>query len=261
MVSICSIIKNEQLYLKEWIDWHLSIGFDRIYLCEDIGSKSHDHIVKEYPEVVLFKYNDEISKYEKSTNGSYRQVAYYEWFVDNFGKETDWCAFIDLDEFIHMDHYNNIKDFLLEYEGYNALYVYWRFYGANGHISRPTGLVQDNYTEITDFPNDNGWRYKSIANMKNKPIFLSCHLVKGGVNSFKIPSHRFRNFHKIWINHYFTKSWEDWCERFISKGDLSKGHRKLDEFFILNPDMVLKKKEMMEFYEKKVVTYRKQASR
>ena len=31
-ISICAIIKNEHEYLKEWIDYHLNIGFDSIFL-------------------------------------------------------------------------------------------------------------------------------------------------------------------------------------------------------------------------------------
>jgi len=44
MIYICSIIKNEHQYLEEWIDYHLNLGFDGIYLVEDVTSKSHSNI-------------------------------------------------------------------------------------------------------------------------------------------------------------------------------------------------------------------------
>jgi hypothetical protein len=48
--AICTCIKDENDYLKEWIDWNLKAGFDHIYLYEDNGSKSHKSITDLYPK-------------------------------------------------------------------------------------------------------------------------------------------------------------------------------------------------------------------
>lgn len=255
--SICAIIKNEQLFLKEWIDWHLSIGFDSIYLCEDIGSTSHKEITDQYCNVTLLQYNDDMSQYENG-RGAFRQYAFYSYFIKHYKHIADWCAFIDVDEFIHIEDNKNIKELLSDYDKFNALYIYWKFYNANNHIKRPIGLIQNNYIEEIETDSfDNGWKYKSIANF-NKPIkMISVHNIINGVNSFKMKTHRIRTYHKIWINHYFTKSWEDWCERFISRGDAHPGHRKIEDFFKLNPTMLSKKDELMKFYEEKVAANRK----
>ena len=155
----------------------------------------------------------------------------------------------------------SIKDFLIQYNEYGALYLYWVFYNANGHIKRPNTGVQEAYTKKSDFCLDNGYRFKTITNFsKRVPKLQSCHKIGDGVNTFKIPTSRIRTFHKAYIKHYFTKSWEDWCERFISRGDLHDGHRKLQQFFISNPEMLNKKEELMKFYEEKVIAYRKCAS-
>lgn len=52
-VGICTIIKDEQDYLEEWIEYHLSLGFTGIYLFEDITSTSHKSICSKYTEVSL----------------------------------------------------------------------------------------------------------------------------------------------------------------------------------------------------------------
>lgn len=257
--GICAIIKNEQLFLKEWIDWHLSIGFDEIYLCEDIDSISHKDITDQYTNVRLLQYNDDMSQYETG-HGSFRQYAFYSYFVNKFKDKLDWCAFIDIDEFIHIEGNKNIKELLSDYDEFDALYVYWKFYNANNHIKRPIGLIQDNYAEEAEIDYfDNGWRYKSITNFNKSSIkMISVHNVAtNGVNSFKMKTNRIKTYHKIWINHYFTKSWEDWCERFISRGDTYPGHRKIEDFFKLNPSMLEKKDELLKFYEEKVAANRK----
>ena len=41
---ICTIIKDEFEYLKEWCEYHLNLGFDKIFLFEDFESKSHKEL-------------------------------------------------------------------------------------------------------------------------------------------------------------------------------------------------------------------------
>ena len=256
---VCAIIKDEQRFLKEWIDWNISIGFDALYLCEDLNSSSHEAITKDYENVVLLKYNDEMARYE-SGGGSYRQMAYYKWFIDHYNDDADWCAFIDVDEFIHIDNNEKIKDLLSDYDEFNGLYLYWKFYGADGKILAPSGNVQDNYKEEKEFDKDNGWRFKSIMNFRRDKKMSSVHCVDNGVNTWKIKTKRIKTYHKAHIKHYFTKSWEDWCFRMIERGDIYKSHRKVDDFFTINKDMLSLKEELMKFYEKKVADYRKQTT-
>ena len=45
---IITIIKNEHLYLDEWITYHLNIGISHIFLYEDIDSESHKSITDKY---------------------------------------------------------------------------------------------------------------------------------------------------------------------------------------------------------------------
>jgi hypothetical protein len=44
--AIFVIIKDEQNYLDEWLDYHLNLGIDEIFLYEDYGSLSHSIITK-----------------------------------------------------------------------------------------------------------------------------------------------------------------------------------------------------------------------
>jgi len=49
---VLTIIKNEHLYLDEWIKYHLDMGVDHIFIFEDIDSDSHKEIVNKYNEKV-----------------------------------------------------------------------------------------------------------------------------------------------------------------------------------------------------------------
>ena len=53
---ICTVIKNEHLYLEDWIKYNISLGIDKIYIVEDIGSESHKDIIDKYIDnVEIFK--------------------------------------------------------------------------------------------------------------------------------------------------------------------------------------------------------------
>ena len=34
-IVICTIARKENLYIKEWVDYHLSIGFTHIYIFDN----------------------------------------------------------------------------------------------------------------------------------------------------------------------------------------------------------------------------------
>ena len=96
---ICAILKNEHKYLAEWIDYHLSLGFDDIYLVEDYGSISHKEITDKYPNVHLTTCDDYFIVKRDYDLGNRRQNRVYQKFITNH-KNEGWCAFIDIDEFI-----------------------------------------------------------------------------------------------------------------------------------------------------------------
>ena len=47
MITIFTNIKDEHRYLKQWIDYHINLGFEEFILFEDEGSKSHENIIME----------------------------------------------------------------------------------------------------------------------------------------------------------------------------------------------------------------------
>ena len=50
---ILTVIKNEHEYLDEWIQYHLNLGIDYIFIFEDIDSDSHKKITDKYDKVFL----------------------------------------------------------------------------------------------------------------------------------------------------------------------------------------------------------------
>ena len=83
-IAIVCIAKDEDHYLREWLDYHNNIGFDDIYVYQNNWS-----FKEEVPDFVhLIDWPGEV-----------QQLNAYNDFISKFNKEYDWALFIDVDEF------------------------------------------------------------------------------------------------------------------------------------------------------------------
>lgn len=246
--AICTCIKDEHLYLAEWIEWHRAKGFDHIYLFEDRGSQPHDEIVAQYDFVTLLPI-DVVMNEPDNIEGRQRKMCYYS--LRTF-TQWDWLAFIDADEFVDFEEEYNLERLLNEYDDYPAIMLSWMLYPACGRIERPTCGVVEAYPTPDLNADENKiwfgveWSIKSFVNMKHHPRMKHIHLAEGAVNMNGNTFIEPKVWKKAWIRHYYTKSWEEWVWRIMERGDLCNGNRKLAQFFYANPDMLHLKKELIQ---------------
>lgn len=223
--AIVTMVKDEQLDLEEWIQWHLALGFTNIFIYEDLDSTSHKSITDKYDQVFLHNIN-EILTGQWLERGNI-QVDLINLFTANGRYDFDWITMIDADEFINIK--GTLDEVLTKYDGQNLL-IKWTNYGANGHITRPTGgLVQNYTTEVPVMAYDevNDYVYKSIGCTKTNPIWGDVHNILNAVKT-----------DDIYIKHYITKSFEDWCIRIYKRGDIyHREYRAFDDFYTMNPDI------------------------
>lgn len=240
--AICTCIKDEHPYLKEWIEWHLDRGFSHIYLYEDNGSKPHDEIVRLFPESVTLRSINVVR--DEPITVERRQMQMYTYSMGTLSDEYDWIAFIDADEYVDFEEGWNLERLLKEHEDYPAIMLSWMLYSANGRVEKPQGGVIESYPKadvVVDYCRiwgDTEWTFKSIVNTKKYEGFKHIHWAKGSVNMNGSTEKELKVFKKAWIRHYYTKSWEEWVWRIMGRGDLCNGNRKLAQFFNANPDML-----------------------
>ena len=98
-VGIIAIAKNENLYLREWFDWHLGLGFDHIII--GLNDDEFKPLITN-PRVTYKDY----SGIDKLQTLDYTEM--YQEYRDQF----DWLLFIDIDEFVMLDGFDTIQDFL-----------------------------------------------------------------------------------------------------------------------------------------------------
>ena len=270
---ILTIIKNEQEYLDEWIQYHLNLGINHIFIFEDIDSESHKNITNKYSNVslnsILSILNDEQKNeaYELKQTKKYNvQNLYFKQGL-NYIKENykfNWCFIIDIDEFITLEHnINTLDDILVLYNNYDAFIMSWECYGANNHIEKP------NYNEsgvIEQYPN------KMKGFLSNPPQFhtKTCYNMNTYTDSFYKDNHQpsndcnwcrtdfspdrnIKNYRNIYIRHYITKSWEEYIDKKYNRGYFVGKSRTIDFFFMINPELHYIKEKLINRLNKKIL--------
>lgn len=264
MNCILAVIKNEHLYLDEWIRYHLNLGIEHIFVFEDIDSESHREITDKYGDKVslssiysvLNEEDSEKARWLKKTKKWNAQHLYYRNALKYIAglQEYDWCFVIDADEFITLES-GTLDSVLSMYADYEAFIMLWKCYGANGYISKPD-YTNKGVIDIYEKEIDNKWIDKP------KSVVKTCYNMRRYKSEFFHNQHRpadicrwcntdfKRNINKptyrnIYIRHYVTKSWEEYVWKRRVRGFLWGGTRNFDMFFNANPELSQNKKELI----------------
>lgn len=240
-LSIVCIAKYEAYYVKEWVDYHLLIGVDRIYFYDNESPDNTVEILKPYIESGKLVYN--------LIEGRARQLDAYNDAVKRYANRTKYMAFIDLDEFLVLeDEHSSLQEtidlIMNKDKRAGGLAVNWCVYGSSGHEKRPDGLVMENYLYRGTPDRRGNDCIKTIANPRVIEKYQHVHYptYKAGFYSLDENGKRIDGWSNprggdtkfIRINHYFTKSKEEWIER-RSRGKADtkdeNDKRTLDEFY------------------------------
>lgn len=253
--NICCIVKNEHKFIKEWVDYHLNLGFNHIHIYEDYGSDSHASIFEDSKytdKITIIPLGNSILKVQNYNNSNtqftlYKKYAKY--CKDN--KLADWVLFTDIDEFLVFDEGYNLDKLTEEYKDATGILLCWKMYGACGHIKSPhpeKGVIEAYPYSNEGYVGSLRWTVKSFVNIANYKGFNDLHNVSYAkmTNGFNTDNpDNPRSFAKAWINHYYSKSWEDYCYRIFKRGNMSNNFRTCDQFFQANPDMKHLKKKLI----------------
>lgn len=237
--SICLIIKDENEYINEWLDWHIKIGFEHFFICDNESKIP-------IRESVIEKYIPFCTFIDYPTIDGNTQVACYNYILDNYGALTNWIAFIDTDEFIRIIDGRDINSFLKDYDKYDGLYIQWITYNANKIIKKDARPQREKFTSIIN-KKPSLTTGKSIVR-PSRLTAMGSHFPSGILKNYNVVDSNFHKMkdayaqfsknNKIFVDHYFTRSYEEWLEK-RARGNVESKilGEKYDEFFLYNPDM------------------------
>ena len=260
-VCICTIAKQENKYVREFVEHYKNYGVDKIFLYDnnDQNDEKYEFILQDYIQnnfVEIINYRGKIKPQLQSYKNCYK----------NNYKKYNWLAFYDIDEFIYLKKFKNIKLFLNQkkFDKCQKIQLNWVFHTDNNLV------YYDNRTLSERFP----YRKKSEIGKKiggGKAIksimrgnittnisdvhYLSRQLLTcdgfGRIKESKIVTN-ISDLYYFYLDHFYCKSTEEFIEK-IMKTDgvfnLTKHGQnlKLNVYFSINEIT----KEKLDFIEKK----------
>lgn len=255
-ICVCCIGRQENHYINEFINHYLSLGVDKIFIYDN-NYDGEEHFEDVIPSELL---NDKVDIINYR-NLSKCQLKSYQDCYDKHNQEYDWFLFIDCDEYLYMEGFVNIKDFLKQekFKNYELIHINWMVYGDNNLVTYEDKPLYERFKEPR-LPLD--WKRNENVNIPENNLIKS--IVKGDLKGLKwqatphTPHGLFKccgasgiktqcysyflpfDFSYAYFKHYTTKTIEEWINIKVKRGfpdgnkDFYKYNNPILEFFKVN---------------------------
>ena len=239
-LSVCAIYRDEAPYLREWIEFHRLVGVERFFLYDNESVDEHHEVLAPYIEdgtVVLHDWPVipalQVPNRRRASLLHPQQAAYND-CVRWHRRDSRWIAFLDVDEFLFSPTGARLPDLLREYERWPGVVVNWAMFQSSGHRAQPEGPVIANYRVRLNSPQNH--QVKSIVQpahtvrSRTAHHFLYTSLSAVDENHYPVGGSRTKSvsFSRLRINHYFTKSEEEFMRKLARRRAGGAAHAPFD---------------------------------
>ena len=232
-LAVVAIMKDEEHYVKEWIDYHLLAGADHFYIYDNDSTPEFKKILQPYIDANIVTYTP--------YPGRARQYEAYNDAFKRFKFDCRYMAFLDADEFLFPKNKPTIAgvvdEVLSTIPTAAALGVNWLGFGSNNlETADFTRGVLDRFIKRAEKPDKHT---KAVTNPRRIKFFLNPHFAIYYEGQFSFNEQKkifFGAFSepptadKIVLHHYHFKSREEYNIK-IHRGSADGTMGKSAEFF------------------------------
>lgn len=249
-LSICLCIRNESIYIIDFIEHYLKQGVEHFYIINNNSDDNLEKVIENSPYnflITLIK-DDRCIDINNAYSLSNGLVAIYN---DNLYKlikdESEWGIVVDIDEFMYGKNGLNIKTFLEKVDDdVGCIYVIWNIMTSStvkNELTNSFSVNSNNFKRLNyDLINNLSWNIQN-ANDFGKSIFRTSMLNE----RFGLHKSHFTTG-KI-INNYGENknSWYDNCNQIEYSENIYKNISvSLNHYVIRNYTDYIKKKTHFE---------------
>eukprot|EP00977_Amphora_coffeiformis_P029709 scaffold42455_cov183-Amphora_coffeaeformis.AAC.1 len=214
-VAMCMIVKEEEPYIDEFVDYHHALGFDAFYIYDN----SDNYVLRQWG-------------YEKGCHvtvvpfpGVAQQwTAFHTCSTMALHNNHTWVAFFDTDEILVLKKHRNVHSFLEEHCSSGALGINWLVFGTAERLAYSPQPFTKRFRFRKRKPEP---MIKTIARLSDidlsqgtlkihypflKPGF-SQHDTNG--RNFSGPSNPFTPIDQAVLHHYKYKSYQEYVEKSV----------------------------------------------
>jgi hypothetical protein len=239
---VCLLTKDENEYLPEWLQHHLKLGFDHLYIYDNDSKVPVKDTIAQLDGLSIDK--SKITVINFSGQFEHTQLDCYRHCLNNYGKACRWIAYFDTDEFIDIRNGKTINEFLKDYEDAGGLHIGYEVYNADGQVKKKPGPLRERFKKSKFHP---AWGKCIVHTPHVREVLIhypilhrDSHIVNEFHQDFDTQAtwEYSREDCSIFVQHYFTKSYEEWLAK-LKRGTADPWFaRRNKEFFDHNPDLI-----------------------
>ena len=212
-VAICAIVRNENRYLREWIEWHKGLGVEKFFIYDNGHGNDENprDVIGDDPQVVIYDWRDR--------DGNTQCEAYDECYREH-GNEFAWMGFIDIDEFVQS--YMPLP-YMLNTLQADVVAFSWRMMTDNGLVHYDPRPVQERFTQPAEDLKPESQFVKSFVrrgieglsfdrdpHMPHHPALEVVNPDGGKAPQCSVGT---GSREVAWIDHHFTKTAEEFAQK------------------------------------------------
>ena len=218
-VSLCTLAKDEEAYIDEWVDYHFSLGFSEILIYDNSITnelafwKSESRLSDPRIEIVHWPFV-----------GQHREALHH-CAKRSIEKNHTWCGVFDGDEFLVLRKHIDVISFLEEHLHSGALSLNWYFFGDNNHSVYTPNPVTKRFTMRQPTVNRLVKSFVKLTNLKldhliesHFPYLVNSTQHDTNNNTFFGPFNPDGPSDVAVINHYWTKSKKEFHHKGCVRG-------------------------------------------
>lgn len=227
---VCCIGKNENRYIKEFVEWYKFLGIShiRIYDNNDLLGERFEEVIQNYIDDGLV----DIVNYRG------REVCQMEAYTECYKElknNYDWIFFIDCDEFLILKRAKSIGEYLAmpQFINFDMIHLNWLTYGDNGHVYYENKPLMERFKKpisidtkiaMPQLPenchiksivrgglDDIQWVGNGFSHTPSPNELRTCNDV-GFTKNGNIPLGNM-DYQFAWLNHYSTKTAEEYADK------------------------------------------------
>lgn len=196
-LSVCTLVTEDTSDLQIWLQYHRKVGVEKFFIYSFINPKelidefSLEKDVVVVPWARFFKPNSQILSQAHA--------------IANFGRSTEFMAFIDPDEYMVPTQDLDIKDVLRRFPESNGFVMHWKCFNDSGLEEWPSGAnLLETLTNMVDLKEAELQMKREFT--REKHIVRVQSVLRVGVHKCDIQGMNTTIDEFLVLNHYLFKS-------------------------------------------------------
>ena len=233
-ICICTLGKDENKYIREFVEHYEKYGIDKIFLYDnnDINGEKFEEVINDYIEkglVEILNWRGKKFSMYKIMNNCY--LTHYEYY--------DWLLFYEIDEFLYLYNYTNVKEFLEQdkFKQCKLILLNLICHTDNDHLHYENKPLAKRFPKIVPIESPRGQLLEvkfilkgHISNVTIENMHF-CNKKMDNCNGFghinKTNQHYSSepDYNYYYIDHYYSKSTEEFINK-LNRGDAVSTSKK-----------------------------------